>query len=977
MKANVLLLLSAVLFLSSCAKEREIEVVKDPERDNIIKSSLIGKAGKASPWIYKTTVVKTSGSDGFAFVGFQNNARIGYFNFTKSKLKIYKAYNIKGQPSHNMEPTLLNEWDVSHYDKKLSETDGKVAAREVEDNDKTWNQKRYFKIDFAKANVSEAGDFPYTIDAASKYSCWSKSTSHLVDNSLEMSADYLSFVVSVDYKMNSLCNRSMRRAHTGEYLYTVHYRYSFKKYKKTAYKPYVYRGKEFDPMIQTFGFFKTNLLTKGGEREIDEHHIFMNRWDPNKDHNFYFVKGFPKEYKWIFNDPKIGVIAKTNALFKKKGLKLRLHIHDNDGVDGKEKKFGDIRYSFINFITHMDGRAPFGYGPSDADPFTGEIFASNTMVYTGYMDYYLRRVNGTVSRLADGFEDSSLFNIMKDTFKSSPSEWKVPMDLSKNAEGDIFQKLLQKKTYGYPYWAPFTAHGTEDEASTVFRATDVNEISRLTRNSIHSTDINKIFEKSNKIAANKIESESRKFKHDHISTTVYPLAPVLAGARKGILAGEDLEEVKRTILYRVSIHEFGHNLGLRHNFYGSVDKKNFPEARKVIHSDATETVHEAKSSSVMDYQTLKDEMYGAMAWEPYDEAALSYAYSDGKVDLSDKKFMYCTDEHRPLNAMCGTWDSGSTPMEVLTSLIEGYEDTYSVINFRDGRTFWNTGGYSSYAFGVMWDIKKFLLMWRTDYTKEKVLKELKSNTELSDHDKEETAEKIDLHMKETVKLSMAFYNAVIQQSAADRPWRDQMDIRTGSMKRIGILYDKVFAMRFLVGDEGFMYNPNSSFSTASYLTYMDHDELRPMIETLYENSITSRVDMDTWFLSYSRVLFALNATNYNNIDDHTLINKIKVKRYTAKEMKENFGIVLTADSPNTQKVRLTQSEVPFDYTIGEEIGFTGHLGYFYVVSKVQSPYAWTAMQSILDKFGDSNVVREKNDVAELYNLYNSVLGLNN
>ena len=41
------------------------------------------------------------------------------------------------------------------------------------------------------------------------------------------------------------------------------------------------------------------------------------------------------------------------------------------------------------------------------------------------------------------------------------------------------------------------------------------------------------------------------------------------------------------IVYKVAIHELGHNLSLRHNFYGSVDAKH---------------MHEGEiSSSVMDY----------------------------------------------------------------------------------------------------------------------------------------------------------------------------------------------------------------------------------------------------------------------------------------------------------------------------------------------------------------------------------------
>ncbi len=162
----------------------------------------------------------------------------------------------------------------------------------------------------------------------------------------------------------------------------------------------------------------------------------------------------------------------------------------------------------------------------------------------------------------------------------------------------------------------------------------------------------------------------------------------MASAQGALLSGKDLQEILNTILYRVAIHEFGHNLGLRHNFYGSVDAKNFRQ-----HAEA----HHQSTASVMDYQDLTDEMDEVWDWEAYDEAALTYAYSNGEIDLGKKNkttFLYCTDEHRLMNAMCAAWDRGTTPSEVALSIIKRYEALYYVRNYRFDRPFWYTGGYS-------------------------------------------------------------------------------------------------------------------------------------------------------------------------------------------------------------------------------------------------------------------------------------------
>ena len=42
------------------------------------------------------------------------------------------------------------------------------------------------------------------------------------------------------------------------------------------------------------------------------------------------------------------------------------------------------------------------------------------------------------------------------------------------------------------------------------------------------------------------------------------------------------EQIINDILYRVAIHELGHNLNLRHNFYGSVDAKTPDVPTKIL-----------------------------------------------------------------------------------------------------------------------------------------------------------------------------------------------------------------------------------------------------------------------------------------------------------------------------------------------------------------------------------------------------------
>ncbi len=55
---------------------------------------------------------------------------------------------------------------------------------------------------------------------------------------------------------------------------------------------------------------------------------------------------------------------------------------------GDAKRMGDVRYSFFNFINGPNLEGPLGYGPSSADPFTGELVNGTSNAYGAAIDSY-------------------------------------------------------------------------------------------------------------------------------------------------------------------------------------------------------------------------------------------------------------------------------------------------------------------------------------------------------------------------------------------------------------------------------------------------------------------------------------------------------------------------------------------------------------------------------------------------------------
>jgi hypothetical protein len=426
---------------------------------------------------------------------------------------------------------------------------------------------------------------------------------------------------------------------------------------------------------------------------------------------------------------------------------------------------------------------------------------------------------------------------------------------------------------------------------------------------------------------------------------------------------------------------------LRHNFYGSVDEHNFHDPIPVEVRDAEGNVKTVlkpqATSSVMEYLDLKDEVYLEENWEAYDEAALVYAYSDGKIDLSkinNTNYLYCTDEHQALNILCNTWDRGSTPSEVALSLIEGYEALYKVTNVRFDRPYWDTRGYESRIFSYMWDIKKFVALYQSALRSDLIRSKLTQKGKLSTNDVEAVNSLIQKDLERVMRLSVAFYDAVLQQSMSQKHYRNFYDDWSGAITQIGIAPDKIFAMMFLMGDDAFMYNPNRQMSYITYVGMIDDHPVSNIIDKVMENLFTSRVDMEDWFSGFGRSLYASNAYSFANLDNTLALDRIRVACYKPDTFAAQFGSV--AEGVETIKgeketlryaIRDIDSSVtePYFKGLGGKVGVLFINGNYYVAHERFNRYAYKIVEQMInvDVRFDRSLELAKYDFLESHMLY--------
>ena len=1008
------------------AKTRPITKKPDGNQDRMFKETFTGTNKNPKYWIYKATVVDTSFGDDawFVFEGLQSEAKAGYFEFTRDKLKFnnivtrqtLETPEVASQGVHE----LINEWDIEHSEYRLAEVDGYTTNREEENKYLRWDQKNYFTVNWKKADISEANTFPW-FDWSYTKDCWKKQATYVIDSSREVTKDYISFIVAVVYEQRPACPSStlnLKRLNQRNFSTTVHYKYSFKKINNPLledenYTPYVYEG-EHDPLLKKYGYFRTVRPVIAEDKRL-KNVFYMQRWNPNKKHIFYFSTDYPEQYKDIAH----GVICHTNKL-------LAQHKLNNYPVNGKCKEdgsvlpepketcsegicfelrentgqeFGDIRYSFFHML--QTDIPVLGYGPSDAHPATGEIISGNVITSIHLLDFYLKYLlqepykrdmkeyyNEKGELIKDNktkYENSSLFVKMKQTLKENDhTQW---TSTAKQIDKDAgirpdFEHLVTHLTYGHPAFSGFTNSSPQQplqrNGGVHFETEPFDKI--IVPEKILET-IQNIAQKSHKDSTKQLSYQR--------NTTVYPAEPVIAQLPEMLANGMSPEEIKRRILFNLLSHELGHVLGLRHNFYGSFDSRHW-------HEKKNDDKHFLKSSSVMDYMHIKDEASAPLkaVWGPYDEAALVYAYSDGKKDLSREKktqYLFCTDHHKYSNSLCNAWDKGDTPSKVMLSLIENYEERYFIRNLRLDRAYWDTSYYPVRIFMDMWNLKRMLMMWRTAFRHSYISEALaESSKQYTNDEVLFISDQVQKDIRQAIKLNMAFYNSVIQLSTADRDWKTFYNEESGSIEKIGIFWDKLFAMYFLMGNDGFIYNPNFYLGKASYLTYINKLGFRQMIEEIMENTLTERVDMQPWFIDFGRLLYAKNASHFYNLaqpkeDTGALLEKIGVRCYTSKGLKDRFGIDPEAYQANEHTLPdfLDTALVPMENHIdkitdpyyrgtNETLGVTYFDGNYYVASSNLNKYSFT----IIDKMrrsthSDSESLRlKKQDVYDVFFLYN-------
>jgi hypothetical protein len=400
-----------------------------------------------------------------------------------------------------------------------------------------------------------------------------------------------------------------------------------------------YHPRLADPRV---GYFVTALKDFSSATPDTSFVRYINRWrleradgstwkpggklaPPKKKIVYWIEKSVPDEYRTYVREG----ILEWNKAFEKIGFRDAIEVRQQEDDATGEFDPEDIRYSTIRWITTD---RTFAIGPSRANPLTGEILDADILFDASWLQYWKREATTLSAGGAPG----------------TAVEPASPIQAFQEGEMPLHPLLFRGSDLSWDDRTKPAAERTAEEREALLRAR-----ARAIREGVCQCTFHKRYEIG--LAA-------------------------MATAALAKTGDKVPEELIGQAIKEVVMHEFGHTLGLRHNFKGSTFLKN-----DQLHDTAL-THKVGMVGSVMDYNPVnlapkgvKQGDYFTTTIGPYDHWAVEYGYkpltggTEGEVPELKKIASrgaepghdYGSDEDRMdgVDPLINAYDLGADPMQ--------------------------------------------------------------------------------------------------------------------------------------------------------------------------------------------------------------------------------------------------------------------------------------------------------------------------
>lgn len=703
---------------------------------------------------------------------FQGNEKIVRMRFVREGLEIYEQERDERFRNNtlNDKPVILIPGAQLGF-KCLEDAQGDCTLTTIPDTHLTWDKAPIFLPEFRSMRIQELN----TLDLFGHESdpCIFPIGTQLVGYTIEKGV--LNIELEKTYKTSDSwrCIVENYLADTVDYTgfsnagFKVQFNYSLVKLDTLAspdYEPVTYPIQEHSD----FGFFKNykqSLDNFFNSARMQESYL-LNRWNPKKrDLVYHLSDTFNEPGQELIKEATYTAVEGINRSLREANAQIQIRLVEPSG-----KKPGDLRNNVIQLITDPLSNGLLGYAPSVKNPRTGEILSAHINMYSGVLQSMTRRVwenmvdqsikeknRRQVERARRESTTTRIENeLREDQQRFAPAQ----VERIKHKNTNIQQMLRGNSRLHSSVLAGLDQRAQNLMLARLKRSIPANyvEVRELSALEVKAKKEN---ERLDHWARNNAYAEEF-FRVAHTAKALLPGTVEIPGVLKddGTLKRWDLlnETQKKAasdiiVPYAYTstfVHEFGHNLGLRHNFSGSFDAANFYSQEEAV----ARGLRQAPAySSIMDYAF--SEMNELTIFGKYDIAALRFAYArevelkngefikvettltdlknqlepvarelrtqesslrqEGRVEEAEqtalaagqyelKDYRFCTDDNAGLSSTCNRFDEGTTLVEITNHMIESYEDSYRSLNFRDERNEFK----DSNLLGItLWNMRRF------------------------------------------------------------------------------------------------------------------------------------------------------------------------------------------------------------------------------------------------------------------------------
>jgi len=709
MKIVILYFLSISLFFMGCTEDRILRQALKPS-DQVIPKSMVDQKAL---FLYAPTNLETSRTSKFGQAYQLGTSEVVKFEINEFSLDVVAVERDPRFADNDANNKVILSIPIEHVDYRCQDDAyGECIGNEVEDDRIAFHEKKYIKPDFSSITNIETQFFEYEFEGPDE--CYSLQSTEVENRSF--SKDHINFTLNRHYKdsLYFFCLMGTDTSNWNNLNWSAKTAYSFVRLEDAItqdYKPIPYHV----DWEGTFGFFETldYKLDLDGNRTQELENKYIQRWNPNRKEIVYNLSdSFNKEENKSLKSATYEAFDRINDGLKEAGVKFRVKVKDFDPAVEPH----DLRNTMLVLVDDPLDSGIIGYGPSTANPLTGEVISAKTIMY-----------GGSIRRFVKYSYDEIVFNLAKKNAEVSanhgPSESQITLEqlsqqiqaqsipLHQGASEIANQAMAKDLSESRPtQWVRDIIH--VEDRTPQFSKKDLEQFVRHNRDHDYIVRLAK---------QNRYPSELLAFgdlSQDLLETLVSEVGELKRWA--------DLNQKQRQTILDIMmpfawiptlVHEVGHNLGLRHNFSGSEDEENYYTHEELVDRDLPSSGDLVPYSSVMDYS--KSEANSLRGFGKYDIAALRFGYTQKVEDTegqlvavnsaeamgddlfqSMKAYQYCTDEGVAPNATCNAFDEGSGYKAIAESIIDSYKQRYFTRNLRNGRADFSTFSEHSYMFGI-------------------------------------------------------------------------------------------------------------------------------------------------------------------------------------------------------------------------------------------------------------------------------------